>query len=557
MKLSGKILLFIFILSGFSAPRCAAAVYQSNGTAESVQFFHDNQAHNGDTITLPAGTFIWSTRVSITKAITLQGAGVGSTIIRDNVQDTQLILWTLAAGVPSRLTGIEFQNGGRINRALAPGGILRVVGSNTNGSSFRFDHCKWVSLNGFMVFDTVIGVIDHNVYTRNSGGEFMTYIYDTTWNGGDNGDRSWSAPSALGTAQAMFFEDNTWTSNVAPYSSSATDGLNGARFVVRYSTLSDTEVQNHGTESGGRERGRRTIEIYNNAYTGTNITAALGGARSGIVIMHDNTISGHQIGPQPSYNLVNYRNIWSFSPWGGADGKNQWDVNDPTVYFTGTASGNSSGTSVTVSSNPNWTTNQWAGYTVRRLTNIGSLNTATFGWILSNTSNAITYADAGGFGNSLAFTSGDSMEFRKVIHELDQPGRALGSEITGNPPVLPQGWNNQVTEPCYEWNNVVISGSYTSAHFTVGSPGVRQNIHFFNSTQMPGYTPYVYPHPLVTGATPTPTPTTTPTPTRTPTSTPTPTPTPTPPTSTPTATPTPRPIPTPRPRPRPTPAPRP
>src|SRR2546430_495528 len=193
MKMSGKILLFIFILSGFSAPRCGAAVYHSNGTAESVQFFQDNQAHNGDTITLPAGTFIWSTQVSITKAITLQGAGVGSTIIRDNVQDTQLILWTLAAGFPSRLTGIEFQNGGRINRALAPGGILRVVGSNTNGSSFRWDHCKWVSLNGFIVFDTVIGVVDHNVYIGNSGGEFMTYIYDTTWNGGDNGDRSWSA----------------------------------------------------------------------------------------------------------------------------------------------------------------------------------------------------------------------------------------------------------------------------------------------------------------------------------------------------------------------------
>ncbi|PYK17563.1 MAG: hypothetical protein DME55_09620 [Verrucomicrobia bacterium] len=114
MKVSG-ILLFIFILSGFSGPRCGATVYHSNGTAESVRFFHDNQAQNGDTITLPAGTFIWTTGIVISKAITLQGAGVGSTIIRDGVQSAQLIRWSLPAGVSSRLTGIEFQAGGRIN----------------------------------------------------------------------------------------------------------------------------------------------------------------------------------------------------------------------------------------------------------------------------------------------------------------------------------------------------------------------------------------------------------------------------------------------------------
>src|SRR2546430_167193 len=90
----------ILTWTGFSA---LGAVYNSDGTATSVQYLHDNLAHDGDTITLPTGIFIWSTRVSITKAITLQGAGVGSTIIRDNVQDTQLILWTLAAGFPSRL----------------------------------------------------------------------------------------------------------------------------------------------------------------------------------------------------------------------------------------------------------------------------------------------------------------------------------------------------------------------------------------------------------------------------------------------------------------------
>jgi hypothetical protein len=46
----------ILILSGFSLPRCGATVYQFDGSVPSVQPLH-NAAHDGDTITLPAGTF--------------------------------------------------------------------------------------------------------------------------------------------------------------------------------------------------------------------------------------------------------------------------------------------------------------------------------------------------------------------------------------------------------------------------------------------------------------------------------------------------------------------
>ena len=63
----------ILILSSFSAPRCGATVYHSDGSAANVQLIHDTQAVNGDTITLPAGIFSWFTRVTITKGITIQG----------------------------------------------------------------------------------------------------------------------------------------------------------------------------------------------------------------------------------------------------------------------------------------------------------------------------------------------------------------------------------------------------------------------------------------------------------------------------------------------------
>lgn len=42
-----------------------------------------------------------------------------------------------------------------------------------------------------------------------------------------------------------------------------------------------------------------------------------------------------------------------------------------------------------------------------------------------------------------------------LVHAMDQPDRAEGGLLGGGrPPVLPQGWNDQITDPCYAWNNL-------------------------------------------------------------------------------------------------------
>ena len=85
----------ILILSGFSAPRCPARVYDSDGSEASVEACIRSAA-DGDIVTLPAGTFSWTSCLEITKSITLKGqttiAGAGTsnptvtdaTIIQDN-----------------------------------------------------------------------------------------------------------------------------------------------------------------------------------------------------------------------------------------------------------------------------------------------------------------------------------------------------------------------------------------------------------------------------------------------------------------------------------------
>jgi len=532
--------IIIGIWNGFSA---LGTVYHSDGSAASVQGLH-NQALNGDTITVPAGTFTWANRVSITKAITLQGAGVGSTIIKDNVQGNPLLSWTLPAGL-SRLTGIEFQNGGRSQVMI---GILSVTGSNTNGSSFRWDNCKWYGMNGVPLINTVIGVIDHNTFDLAAVGPAIEVRGDS-WNGAQWGDGSWTAATAYGSSGFLFIEDNNFT-NHGGFFHGYTDAYGGARFVVRHNSIFNGEISNHGTESTGRPRGCRAVEVYNNTFTGTNIQRFVGGFRSGGLLFHDNNISGYQ-GDSCDFSMVNFRSFHAFTPWDaqgcspcstqyGADGTDQWDANDPTVYFSGTASANSGDRTVTVSGSPNWAANQWRGYTVRRTSNVCSSGSIPFSWIQGNTANTISYYGGAIYGGeqNLSFCTSDTLEIRKVNHALDQVGTAGGSLL--NPSFTltpPPGWNNQVIEPCYSWNNVNERGHPVNINLLGdGSPdlqpGARPNEHYFNNTPMPGYTPYTYPHPLVQGGQPSPTPTPTstpaPTPTATATSTATPNPTPSP-----------------------------
>jgi hypothetical protein len=474
-------------LSGFTASPCKAAAHQSDGSESSVQAL-EKAAHDGDTITIPAGTFTWSAGVKITKAITLQGAAIGNTIIRDNVQKTQLIQWTLVVKQPSRMTGIEFQNAGRSNTADSPMGVIRIDGNNeTDGATIRIDHCKFNQLNGVIVLDTAMGVVDHNTILRDN---IMFCVLDERWSGDklQKGDKSYAAPTNFGSSQFTFFEDNDVTSTSTTNLKSFIDSYAGARYVARYNTIHNANFGGHGTETSGRFRGERVKEIYNNTFIGTNLNSIIGNTRSGVMVLHDNTISGYQAAPH--LNLVAQRGFARFKFWDGADGTSIWDVNHPGAsFFTGAAAGASVNRTVTVSDNSSWATNQWAGYTIRRIT--GNPGGCPFAYILSNTSNTIAYEGNGGYEGDLTFRAGDSLEIRKVDQILDQPGRTRGSLITGVPPVCPAGWNDQVTEPCYSWNN-------GGAHLTGGNT-VREGEHYFNNTPMPGYTPYVYPHPLVTG----------------------------------------------------------
>jgi hypothetical protein len=77
-----RVLLFATTLLGcgfIAAPLATGTIYNSDGSAASVQACHD-AAQSGDTIMIPIGAFTWSAPVNFSKAIRLKGAGSGRII---------------------------------------------------------------------------------------------------------------------------------------------------------------------------------------------------------------------------------------------------------------------------------------------------------------------------------------------------------------------------------------------------------------------------------------------------------------------------------------------
>ena len=464
-----------------------ATTINVNSASESDVAAAIASATNGDTVIIPAGTATWTRTLSIKKAIELRGAGVGNTIIKDGVQQRQTIGVVLVPGKLTRITGIEFQDGGRPNSTgEAPVGIIHIDGSNTDGSMFRFDHNKWNDLNGFFVPDTVIGVVDHNQIVTGGKTLQFCYPYATHWNGGAYGDGSWAAPANWGSSQFLFFEDNTFTNTNTKYQAYFFDGFGGARFVLRHNTSSGGLLgSNHGTESPGRNRSCRAMDIYKNNISCNNLNRFPAGSRGGSTLFHENTIT-QCWGGIAQYNLDAYRMLSSFAPWGGADGTNGWDKNNAgNPFYSGTASAVGTNT-VSVSGNP-WTINQWSGYTIKR-------NAGGFALIQSNTSNTITFA-SGLFG-PLSFNVGDSFVINKVEQSIDQPGVGASMLISGDSPTPPPGWK-QVADPCYSWGNTNDGAPFNN--FNPNESNIKVNVNFFNNTAQPGYTEFTYPHPLVNG----------------------------------------------------------
>src|SRR4029453_1145448 len=74
------LVLCLFLLLAFVLPVDAATI-NATGCTRDLVAAAVTQAVDGDTVTIPAGTCSWTTNLTVDKAITIQGAGIGQTTL--------------------------------------------------------------------------------------------------------------------------------------------------------------------------------------------------------------------------------------------------------------------------------------------------------------------------------------------------------------------------------------------------------------------------------------------------------------------------------------------
>jgi hypothetical protein len=249
-------------------------------------------ASTNDTVIIPAGSCNWSSGITLTKQITIQGNGIGSTIITSTGANP---IFDIDGAGNFRITGIEF-NGNGASMAIYIAGYGRVAQPTAR---FRIDHCKFVRCVSRAIEMEVdaYGVIHNCQFLNGAISEICIYRADFA-----DGADSWGQPTDLGTDRFVFVEDCTFNVD----SNYATDGgdpwnhaitaNHGARYVFRHNTITlgvslptpPDPIDAHGNYYYGR--GTRAYEIYENKIYGLsgNIYLMMD-IRGGTGVIYNNT----------------------------------------------------------------------------------------------------------------------------------------------------------------------------------------------------------------------------------------------------------------------------
>lgn len=285
-----------------------------------------NAATVGDTVTVPAGNCTWTTTVTITnKGVTLTGAGIGST----NITDQGASSAALIVAVNSVANFVDISGFTFIKSTNHSNGIVQISGTYYV-QAFRFHHNRIlfgsIGSRGMTVTE-VYGLIDNNQFevTAASGSIQQVTIYGDDNNHG-GGHYPWRETLNLGSSEAVYIEQNTFTNVTTNHAESALDAAAGAKVVARYNTVNDVEVGGgHGTDSGNR-RSQILAEVYRNTYTinGNSGNIRAQGFRGGTGFIFQNTYTENGTGIWYGPQLLLYRagEVPPASAWGHCDGTN-------------------------------------------------------------------------------------------------------------------------------------------------------------------------------------------------------------------------------------------
>ena len=312
-------LLFIPILVFFSATSWAGIQNAASCSLADVIAAY-NAALPGDTVQIPAGSATWSSGLTISKSIVLQGMGVSSTVLTNGGINSMINI-SPSSDVPIRVTGIYFDNVINTGATKAAIGISGKRDGSFALTQIRIDHNtfhkgKW-TVN---TYGWVCGVIDSNTFVD------CDIAVGTV---GDD-DRAWTRSIQAGTANSLFIEDNTFImdNNSDVSLNEQVYHSEGGMTVVRHNTFDGTArtsddslfIDSHGNigyyvNNNNDFRGQPIIEIYNNTMNAHH-TYRFIHLRGGSTLVHDNTF-GYLSGSKPPSIQMDEEEDWQtsfFSP---------------------------------------------------------------------------------------------------------------------------------------------------------------------------------------------------------------------------------------------------
>lgn len=335
-KLIKFLLIIISLLVVFNSEIHAATITTDSCSQADIQTAIDS-ANDGDIVKVPAGTCIWSSKVLISgKGVTVKGAGIGKTIIKNQITGTSSYDSAFRVigknGKPWRITGFEI-----VGVEGYPGGSINAVGVYITGNSknWRVDNNKFNKLNGRVIWSNgspTYGLIDHNIFDMLDGFQGM-YIKNLNMGGESQGNGDWMTSSSIGTEEAVYVEDNTFNYPEPNKVSAMIDCNGGGRFVVRYNTIINTTVHAHGggdSPGSSEHRSCRQWEIYHNNISfnkASNHPAAIT-LRGGTGVIFNNEVEGNfnNFAKLACYR-VGFTDPEKDGPWGQCNGSSLVDGN--------------------------------------------------------------------------------------------------------------------------------------------------------------------------------------------------------------------------------------
>lgn len=472
---------------GYSATWPAATPSRSDVVAAIAM------SSDGDIVTIPAGTSHWVTNLTISKAITLLGAGTNSTVILDDIPDSDIGLADLSSLIKFQTQSNKFYCIGGIYFSNSP---VRTIAFGTgmvlirgDSRAVRVHDCFFGNttnrLRTVFWYDNTAGCVDHCFFLNNTRD---VDIEHGTWNGEAGGFGAWDSDNTMGTTNVVCIEDCYFNGNIA-----ITDSDHGGHYCVRHCLIDGGHPDSH--EMGENYMAVRNVEIYNNIFTNQNGNVLMLSLRGGTAVCFSNQNWGASSNSGSLVGLYSYRNTDSYPTWGALSGTNGWDNCSASPTETGTFNGADGQSSTMTDTTKTWTVNQFVGCVVQNLAQQnmatgGNITGHAFGSVSGNTANTLTFYTWSHDGNQTYWTNGNPYRIYYVTNAFNAPGMGKGDFIS-NPPTSPH-WLNEQIEPVYTWGN-------TPANLTsFGYYGnTRAGVHYFDNTPKPVYIPLVYPHPLV------------------------------------------------------------